>query len=324
MSRYRRFKPDRVDDYPLDSRPSKVQASDFAKPFPGGSFSDFLETLPNILAVPEIKELVKRLLEGKRKGRGLIWGFGGHVIKVGLGPILIDLMRQGFCSAFATNGAGLIHDFEIALCGNTSEDVERSLKDGSFGMARETGQYLNEVIKRAAPAEMGIGEAVGGFLEQSSQVRFPEASLFLAAYQMGVPVSVHVAFGTDIIHSHPLASGAAVGTCTQIDFQIFTQQVSRIDRGGAYLNLGSAVLLPEVFLKAVTLIRNAGQPLEHFTTANFDFLQHYRPLQNVVKRPVAETGRGFALTGHHEIMIPLLAAMLRTAEGRGTTGVIGS
>ena len=318
MSKYNRFKPGKINDYSLRSRPSKVKLTDFASPVAGNRFSDFMRSMPNILAVRELKDLVARLVEARRCNAGLVWGFGGHVIKVGLGPLLIDLMERNFCTAFATNGAGLIHDFEIALCGNTSEDVDRSLQDGSFGMARETGQFLNEIINRGAEQGQGIGEAVGQFLSQSSEVRHPKASLVASAYRRGIPICVHVAFGTDIIHNHPLANGSAVGTSTQIDFQILIAEVAKIDSGGAYLNIGSAVLLPEVFLKAVSILRNTGLELTDFTTANFDFLQHYRPLQNVVRRPVSGTGRGFALTGHHEIMIPLLAALLvEVASGRG-------
>ena len=316
MSKYNRFRPGKINDYSLRSRPSKVQLSDFAGPMAGQQFSDFVQSMPNILAVRELKQLVARLVEARRRKAGLIWGFGGHVIKVGLGPLLVDLMERRFCTAFATNGAGLIHDFEIALCGNTSEDVDRSLQDGSFGMARETGQFLNDVINRGAAQGQGMGEAVGQFLNESSEVKHPRASLVASAYRRGIPVCVHVAFGTDIIHNHPSADGSAIGTCTQIDFQILTAEVAKIGDGGAYLNIGSAVLLPEVFLKAVTILRNVGVELTDFTTANFDFLQHYRPLQNVIKRPVSGNGRGFALTGHHEIMIPLLAALLIGASGQ--------
>lgn len=274
------------------------------------SLREFFEGLPRILAANEIRTLARAILHAKAAGRAIVWGFGGHLIKVGLAPIVIDLMRRGFVTALATHGAGVIHDFEIALCGNTSEDVERELQRGSFGMARETGEMLNQAFADAAAEGIGAGEAVGRLLEREAS-RFAAFSVLLQAHRMGIPVTVHVAFGTDIIHNHPNASGAAFGAVSQIDFQIFTHQVARLHQGGVFLNIGSAVILPEVFLKAVALVRNSGDALEGFTTANLDFLQHYRPTENVIRRPTAGRGRGIALTGHHEIMVPLLAAMLR-------------
>ncbi len=309
MSKHKRFRPGSIRDYPLESRSSKVDVSQFARPAKGDRFADFLETIPRILAGQDLRDLSVAVRRARDSGKALIWGFGGHVVKVGLAPILIDLMERGFVSALATNGAGLIHDFEIAYCGNTSEDVEAELGSGAFGMARETGEFLNQAVKRGADAGQGIGEAVGAAL-QEIPLRHPECSLLVQAWRLNRPLSVHVAIGTDIIHNHPSFSGEAAGKCSQIDFEIFTEQVSRLHGGGVYLNLGSAVLLPEVFLKAVSLVRNSGQELEGFYTANLDFIQHYRPTQNVVRRPVAGTGRGFALTGHHEILLPLLAATL--------------
>ena len=309
MSRYQRFQVDKIVDYPLDSRHSKVTVEDFSRPFRGGEFTTFVDSLPRILAVTELLALARTLTHGRQAKRTLIWGLGGHVIKVGLAPVLIDLMERGFITSLATNGSGIIHDFEIALSGGTSEDVERELESGRFGMARETGQMLNQAINRGAESGQGIGESVGRLLA-SIEPPFGDHSLLLQAFRLRLPVTVHVAFGTDTIHNHPLASGAAVGKGSQIDFQIFTHQVSQLGRGGVYLNIGSAVLLPEVFLKAVSLVRNSGQGLRDFSTANLDFIQHYRPSRNVIERPLAGEGRGVALTGHHEIMVPLLAALL--------------
>ena len=309
MSRYKRFQVDKIVDYPLDSRHSKVTVEDFSRPFRGGEFKTFVDSLPRILAVTELLALARTLTHGRQAKRTLIWGLGGHVIKVGLAPVLIDLMERGFITSLATNGSGIIHDFEIALSGGTSEDVERELESGRFGMARETGQMLNQAINRGAEAGQGIGESVGRLLA-SIAPPFGDHSLLLQAFRLRLPVTVHVAFGTDTIHNHPLASGAAVGKGSQIDFQIFTHQVSQLGQGGVYLNIGSAVLLPEVFLKAVSLVRNSGQGLRDFSTANLDFIQHYRPSRNVIERPLAGEGRGVALTGHHEIMVPLLAALL--------------
>ncbi len=309
MSKFKEFKLDQIKDYPLKSRPSKVNVKDLARPLGEDSLSAFARSLPRVLAADHLRLLVDRIREARERGRAIIWGFGGHVVKVGLSPILIDLMERGFVTALATNGSGMIHDFEMTLTGHTSEDVEEQLKTGAFGMARETGEYLNQAIIDGAAEGQGIGESVGRFLEQSDAPN-PELSLLLQCFRKEIPLSVFIAMGTDIIHNHPRASGEAMGKGSQIDFRIFTHRVSLLDDGGVYLNLGSAVILPEVFLKAVALVRNSGSSLENFTTANLDFIQHYRPTRNVVQRPVARTGTGLALTGHHEIMVPLLAAML--------------
>ena len=309
MSKYKEFKLDQIKDYPLKSRPSKVDAEDLAQPLAKDSLSAFTRSLPRILAADQLRLLVDRIREARERKRAIVWGFGGHVVKVGLSPILIDLMERGFVTSLATNGSGMIHDFEMTLIGHTSEDVDEQLRTGAFGMARETGEYLNQAIVDGAAEGQGIGESVGRFLDQGD-VPNPELSLLLQSYRKEIPLSVFIAMGTDIIHNHPQASGEAMGKGSQIDFRIFTQQVSLLDDGGVYLNLGSAVILPEVFLKAVSLVRNSGSSLENFTTANLDFIQHYRPTRNVVQRPVAKTGAGIALTGHHEIMVPLLAAML--------------
>ena len=305
--------------YPLASRKSKVTVADFAKPpAPNSPLKNFLDSLPNLLAANDLRDLLAAIHAAKRARKAILWGMGGHVIKTGLGPILNDLIRRGFISGIAMNGAALIHDFEIALCGNTSEDVEAGLGAGAFGMARETGAYLNKIASTAAYTGIGYGEAAGKFLAaRQLNPRHAATSVLLAAYQHKIPVTIHLAIGTDIPHMHPAADGATLGTATHLDFRLFCALVKGMHPGGVYLNWGSAVLLPEVFLKAVSVVRNLGVPLRPITTANFDFIQLYRPLQNVVKRPTASAAgknanvsRGFAITGHHELLLPLVAAAL--------------
>ncbi|HXK61852.1 MAG TPA: deoxyhypusine synthase family protein [Acidobacteriota bacterium] len=311
MSRYKQFEIDQLKDYPLETRPSLVNFRAFASALERDSFSAFIDSLPKILAADQLRLLAQAIKNARDRHKPIIWAFGGHVIKVGLGPVLIQLLEDGFVSAFATNGAGMIHDFEIALAGHTSEDVEKDIQNGSFGMARETGELLNRAIREGTASEKGIGESVGSFLDGYPGVAHPELSVVLQAHRRGVPLTVHIAIGTDTIHNHPMASGEALGKGSLIDFRILTQVVCDLGDGGVFLNLGSAVVIPEVFLKTVALVRNSGRELERFTTANLDFIQHYRPTQNVVRRPVGKSGTGIALTGHHEIMVPLLAAMLR-------------
>jgi hypothetical protein len=238
----------------------------------------------------------------------VLWGLGAHVIKTGLGPVLIDLMARGFVSAVATNGAGIVHDFELAMSGGTSEDVDAALGPGRFGMAEETGRLLNAAINDGVAGGLGIGQAIGRWLARATP---PHAhlSVLAAAARLDIPVTVHIALGTDIIHMHPAASGRSLGEGSLKDFRYFVSNVARLEQG-VYLNCGSAVILPEVFLKAVALARNQGVPLDGLTTVNLDFVRHYRPETNVVTRPVAGIGRGYSLVGHHEIMIPLLAAAL--------------
>jgi hypothetical protein len=310
MSRYKVEPIDltRISTYPLASRPSKVTTADFASPATkGSSLGDFLDTLPNILAARELRDLAALIREAKQRGRGIIAGLGGHVIKTGLAPIFIDLMKRGYVTAFAMNGSAMIHDFEIALVGATSEDVDATLGAGTFGMAEETGRIINQAIIDGAKDKLGMGEAIGRQLETMRPVH-PQLSILHGAYEARVPVSVHVAIGTDIVHIHPSADGASIGQTTLQDFRLLCSLVRELNGGGVYLNLGSAVVLPEVFLKTVTVVRNLGFKLQDFCTANFDFVQQYRPLTNVVRRPVAGSGRGFSFIGHHEIMIPLLAA----------------
>lgn len=307
--------------YPLASRKSKVSVADFAKPAPGNiSLSKFLDSLPNLLAAKDLRELLVRIHRARKARAAILWGIGGHVIKVGLGRLLIDLMRRGFVTGIAMNGAALIHDFEIAMVGNTSEDVEAGLGRGQFGMARETGERINEMAKLAWRLRIGYGEAAGQFLTSGvMQPKHADSSVLIAAYEHRIPVTIHVAIGTDIPHMHSAADGAALGAATHNDFRLFCALVKRMHPGGVYLNWGSAVLLPEVFLKAASVVRNLGVPLQPITTANFDFIQHYRPLQNIVKRPTASAragrkseSRGYAITGHHELLMPLVAAALAT------------
>lgn len=309
MSKYQRFKPSELTTCSLYSRPSLVDAADFAK-FPGdATLGGFLDSLPGFLAARDFRDLVAAIKGAREKGKSIIWGFGGHVIKVGLAPVLIELMDRGFVTALATNGSGLIHDFEIALVGRTSEDVATALRQGSFGLTEETGRLMNQAFREGLEEQMGLGESLGRFLD-SREPEHGDISVTLQAYRRDIPLTSHVALGTDVIHIHPAAEGEVLGRSSMIDFEVFTRQVSLLEGGGVYLNLGSAVILPEVFLKAISLIRGAGGTLDSFTTANLDFIQHYRPRQNVTGRPVSSGGRGISLIGHHELMVPLLAAML--------------
>src|SRR5262245_14636097 len=307
---YEEFDLSDVRTYPLKSRASKTRAEAFARPAPpGASLAQWLDSIPNILAAADLKAVVSAIVAARRGGRGLLWGIGAHVIKTGLGPVLIDLMERGFVSALATNGAAVIHDFEIALAGATSEDVDEALGPGRFGMADETGRLLNLAITEGVGAGLGLGQSVGKFLSDR-EPQYARQSVIAAAARLGIPVTVHVAIGTDIIHMHPAASGAALGDGSLRDFRYFVSNVARLERG-VFLNCGSAVVLPEVFLKAVALARNRGIALDGLTTVNLDFVRSYRPQTNVVSRPTAGGGRGYSIVGHHEIMIPLLAAALR-------------
>jgi hypothetical protein len=314
---YEEFDLSGVRSYPLASRTSKARAEDFAKPVErGGTFRAWLDSLPSILGARDVRRVVTAMVDARRRGAGIVWGIGAHVIKTGVSPVLIDLMHRGYVSALAMNGAGIIHDFEVALSGATSEDVDEALGPGRFGMAEETGTQLNAVISAAAATGQGLGQAVGAHLAQQNPSH-ADRSLAVAAHRLGVPLTVHVAIGTDIIHMHAAASGAAIGETSLRDFRYFTSSVARLE-GGVYLNCGSAVVLPEVFLKAVALARNHGIALDQLTTVNIDFLRMYRPQTNVVSRPVAGTrGAGISLVGHHEILIPLLAASLIDADADG-------
>ncbi len=306
---YEEFDLADVRTYPLASRPSKAKREDFARPWsPASDMTGFLDSLPNMLAAADFRAVVGAIRAARAADRGVVWGFGAHLLKVGLGPVLIDLMARGYVSAIAINGAGIIHDVEIALAGQTSEDVDAVLGKGEFGMSEETGRGVNGAIAGGVGRGLGLGQSVVEWISAMSPAH-ADVSVLCAAARFHVPVTVHVAIGTDIIHMHPAASGEAIGAGSLRDFRYFTSHVSRL-AGGVYLNIGSAVLLPEVFLKAVSLVRNRGIALDGLTTVNMDFLKMYRAETNVVRRPVAGVGKGYSLTGHHELMLPLLAAAL--------------
>lgn len=300
-----------VKTYPLASRPSKVNLDDFARPIASNArVQDFLASLPNVLAVRSLRQIAERMRRARELKKPIIWGIGGHVIKTGLAPLIIDLMKRGFVSAIAANGSVLVHDAEIAMTGSTSEDVDATLSEGGFGGAEETGKLLNDAAREGHKDQIGLGEAVGRNL-LALKPKHQDYSLLCAAYESKVPFTIHLTIGGDIAHFHPNADGAALGATSHTDFRLLAELVKRMDGGGVYLNVGSAVVLPEVFLKCVTLVRNLGQPLTNITTANFDFIQSYRPQTNVVRRPTEKgAGEGFSITGHHELTIPLLAALL--------------
>jgi hypothetical protein len=307
---YEEFDLSGIQTYPLASRASKARVQDFARPHErGASFAAWLERLPSILGARDLKAVVAAVRDARQRGAGIIWGLGAHVVKTGLSPVIVDLMRRGYVSAIAMNGAGIIHDFEVALSGATSEDVDEALGPGRFGMADETGRVLNEAVRSAHASGKGLGQAVGERLSEMAPP-YADVSIAVAAHRLSIPLTVHVAIGTDVIHMHPEASGAAFGDASLRDFRYLASSVARLG-AGVYLNCGSAVVLPEVFLKAVALARNRGVALAGLTTVNLDFIRQYRPQTNVVSRPTAGTGRGYTLIGHHEIMIPLLAAALR-------------
>lgn len=296
-----------VSTYSLADRKSKVNANDFAKIWQkGSSLADFLENLPAILAGRDLKAVISAIVRAKQDKRRVIFGMGAHVIKVGLSPVVIDLMERGVISAVAMNGAGIIHDVEVALIGRTSEDVAEALEDGSFGMARETCAFLSGAVADGNSSTVGLGQAVGRTILKK-KAPFSGRSILAAGARLGIPVTVHVAIGTDIIHMHPTFDPRKTGAATHLDFRRFAAMVAGLEKG-VYLNVGSAVILPEIFLKATTLVRNLGYPLGDFTTVNLDFIKHYRPLTNVVARPTSRGGSGINLVGHHEILLPLIAA----------------
>jgi hypothetical protein len=309
----------RIRTVPVGERPNKVRAEDFAAP-PGAdrSFGAFLSSLPDILEARSFLAVARALVDARRNGRATVWMLGGHVVKTGLAPVLIDLMERGFVTQLASNGAAIIHDYELARWGGTSEDVEAGLADGTFGMAEETGRELNEAIRAGAAAGLGLGEAVAAALAERELAR-PELSLLLAARRLGIGFTVHAALGAEIIHQHPTADGAAIGATSLTDFRRLAAHLERL-AGGVALNLGSAVIMPEVFLKALTMCRNVhgGEP-RAFVTADLDMHRHYRPRVNVVERPTRTGGgQGYQITGHHELLIPLLAwTLVELAEERG-------
>ncbi|MHA1833304.1 MAG: hypothetical protein ACTSV7_04880 [Candidatus Baldrarchaeia archaeon] len=300
-------KIDKIKTYPLKERRNKVKVSDFAKICKAKStFKEFIESLPDILAGRCFKELVDSMISAQISRKPIIWAMGAHVIKCGLSPIIINLMKQGFVNAVALNGAGVIHDVEIATIGATSEDVSEGLLTGRFGMAKETAEIINNAVKDGVRHELGFGEAVGRKLMET-KATFNSYSILVNALMLKIPVTCHVAIGTDIIHMHPNADGSAIGQASLKDFKILSSIICNLGNGGVFLNIGSAVILPEVFLKALTLVRNLGYDVKNFTTAVFDFNLHYRPSQNVVNRPKVLGARGFYFIGHHELLIPLLA-----------------
>ncbi len=283
----------------------------------GMRLSAFLEGLPAVLKADELKAVARAIVAARQLKKPVLVMFGGHIIKTGCAPVLAGLAADGFITHLASNGAAAIHDTELARFGHTSEDVASQLEDGSFGMAADTALLVNSAAKRAAAGNEGFGEAVGALLREENAPHVQRA-LIACAHRLKIPYTLHVAMGTDIVHQHPTASGAAIGEASLRDFRIFAAGVSKLGRGGVVLNLGSAVIMPEVFLKALAVARNLGFPVKDFTTANFDMIQHYRPGVNVVRRPVLAGGRGYAITGHHEIMIPLLAAVIYEYAETGT------
>jgi deoxyhypusine synthase len=287
-------------------RKSKVKLDETGRPFQRGSLGEFIDSLPDILAARDFRAVVRAIVKARKKDCPVILGMGAHPIKVGLSPVIINLMESNIVTAVAMNGACIVHDFELALIGHTSEDVDVELCRGTFGMAEETGKGLNQAITRGVGKGLGIGRSVGEYILKSKAAH-KNLSILLAAARLNMPASIHVAIGTDIIHMHPMANGKAIGEGSMRDFKLFSSVVSDL-RGGVYINLGSAVIMPEVFLKAVALTRNLKYNVRNFTTVNMDFIQHYRTRENVLRRPVLSGGNSYALTGHHEIMFPLLAA----------------
>ena len=308
----RPLSPRGLKTYSLRSRKSKVDLTCFSRPFtPKENWRAFFNSLPDTLAGKDFRRFISLTKQAKKKNRAILFALGAHVIKVGLNPTIIDLMEKGWVTALALNGAGIIHDFEIAFAGQTSEDVGLQIRDGKFGMARETGEMLNEAINRGEEGELGLGEAIGVMMADAD-LPYKESSLIWTAQRLNIPVTVHVAIGTDTIHFHPKVRGEAIGKLTLHDFFLFCSLLKKLEGGGVFLNIGSAVILPEIFLKAVSLVRNKGHKIEDFSTAVFDFIHYYRPDQNVVKRPLAKKERGFYFIGHHEFMVPLLAAALKS------------
>jgi len=295
---------------PIARRPNKVRAEEFASPPPDGvrTFGAFLASLPDVLVARDFLRVIDAIAQAKRRDRGVVVMLGGHVVKTGLAPLLVDLMRRGIITHLAMNGSAAIHDYEIARFGATSEDVAAGLRDGTFGMAEETGRGLNEAFTAGMREKRGMGETIAVALEGTPGLAHPELSVILAAHRLGLPVTVHAALGAEIIHQHPAADGAAIGDTSHRDFRRLAASLPSLHDGGVVLNLGSAVIMPEVFLKALTIARNlgGGRPTD-FTTCDLDMQRHYRPRVNVVQRPTLAGGSGYEITGHHELMVPLLA-----------------
>jgi hypothetical protein len=311
MSLYKQIDLSKIKTIPLSSRKSKVQVKDFAHPsLRSDRIDDFLKRLPKYFKVNDLYELLKAIRQARVKDKPIIFIFGAHVVKLGLSPIIIDLMKNKFITFLSTNGAGAIHDFEIGMWGKTSEDVKEGLKRGTFGMSEETSRLFNQIPRCAFDSEQGLGESIGQYLVQNKG-KFRKYSLLASAYELKIPATVHVGIGTDIVHQSPHFDPAATGEATFTDFKILAEEISSLHNGGVVLHFGSAVILPEVFLKALSVARNIKGKVENFTTANFDMIQHYRPNMNVVLRPTQGSGKGYSFTGHHEIMLPLLAWALK-------------
>ncbi len=307
--------PARASTRKLATLSRKVERNQFAQPLAAGAtLRDFLDALPDVLAARDLRDLARRVASARRTGRMVLLQMGAHPIKVGLGPVICALIRDGIITGLAVNGAVMIHDFELTYAGRTSEDVGAGLIDGSFGMAEETGAILNEFAQIAQREGLGYGEVVGREILKR-HFKFCQTSIFATAYEKGIPATIHVALGADIIHMHPAADGAAIGAATMADFHRLAATVAELSRG-VVINLGSAVLMPEVFMKALNLARNLGRKIDSFTAADMDFIRQYRPRMNVVERPTQGGGRGIMLTGHHELMFPLLAAAIREELAR--------
>ncbi len=304
------FKPldyRKLKTYSIRERHSKVDIKDFSTPWKKGqSFSSFLDTLPSILAGNDLRCVINEISLAAKSNKQVCFAMGGHVIKTGMSPIVIDLMKKNVLTMISMNGSGIIHDLETAMVGRTSEDVAQSLGDGSFGMAKETSAFLNQAIKNAEKQSIGLGKAVGDLILEEN-LTYKHLSLTATGSALDIPVTVHVAIGTDIIHMHPDFDAAACGAASHYDFKLFTSKIADLEKG-VFINAGSAVILPEVFLKAITLARNLGHTLDEFITVNLDFIRHYRPMTNVVNRPTLGKGKGYSIVGHHEILIPLIAA----------------
>ncbi|MCP3921835.1 MAG: hypothetical protein GY714_04540 [Desulfobacterales bacterium] len=310
MTKYDEIDLSKIITYQGSQRESKVKTSEEAKPpYAGMKVSEFLDSLPSILKARDLKEIAKSVVKAKLKKKPVIAMIGGHVIKTGCSPVLSDLASNGYITHFASNGAAGIHDTELARLGHTSEDVASQLEDGSFGMAQDTAALVNSAADLAYKNKNGFGESVGELLVKENSPHIKRA-LIAKAYELEIPYTLHVALGTDIVHQHPTANGSAIGDASLRDFRIFAATVAKLGDGGVVLNFGSAVIMPEVFLKAIAVARNLGNRVKNFTTANFDMIQHYRPITNVVNRPVLSGGKGYTITGHHEIMIPLLSAAI--------------
>ena len=317
MSKLKPIPLEGVKSYPLKERPSKVGVDDFGEPWKsGGTLKHWIQSLPHLLAGNDFRKVVNNTVHAAQSGNMILLAMGAHPIKVGLNPVIGDLMDRGIIGGLAMNGAGIVHDAELAMVGHTSEDVAAQIGDGKFGMAEETGRFLNEAIIEGAKRGVGLGRAIGDRLVKE-EFPFNQHSLAAKAFELDIPLTVHVAIGTDIIHFHPSVDGSSIGKTSHLDFRLFASLVSELE-GGVFINLGSAVIMPEVFLKALSLVRNLGHKVEKFTTVNMDFMQHYRPITNVVQRPTLEGGEGYSLVGHHEIMFPLLSsAIIEGLEGKG-------